>query len=122
MVPTDSRAVVKALAALDPDQLVGRCRADGLARLAAAVGVAETGSIEEVAARIVARAQLLDRLLYLGDDPARIARTFKAVSLRLLTAELGGFLSVPKYGLAAKLIGRRDALLRSMQHDLTNGT
>lgn len=71
---------------------------------------------------IVARAHLLDRLLYLGDDPARIARTFKAESLRLLTVELGGFLGVPKYGLAAQLIGRRDTLLRSMQHDLTNGT
>ncbi len=122
MVPTDSRAVVKALAALDPDQLVGRCRADGLARLAAAVGVAKTGPKAAVAERIVARAQLLDRLLYLGDDPARIARTFKAESLRLLTVELGGFLGVPKYGLAAQLIGRRDTLLRSMQHDLTNGT
>lgn len=122
MVPTDSRAVVKALAALDPAQLVERCRADGLARLAAAVGVAKSGPKAAVAARIVARAQLLDRLLYLGDDPARIARTFKAESLRLLTAELGGFLGVPKYGLAAQLIGRRDTLLRSMQHDLTNGT
>ena len=122
MVPTDSRAVVKALAALDPDQLVGRCRADGLARLAAAVGVAKTGPKAAVGARIVTRAQLLDRLLYLGDDPTRIVRTFKAESLRLLTAELGGFLGVPKYGLAAQLIGRRDTLLRSMQHDLTNGT
>jgi hypothetical protein len=64
LVPTDSRAVVKALAALDPDQLVGRCRADGLA-----VGVAKTGPKAAVTERIVARAQLLDRLLYLGDDP-----------------------------------------------------
>ena len=77
MVPTDSRAVVKALAALDPDQLVGRWRADGLARLAAAMCVAKTGPKAAVAARIVARAQLLDRLLYRGDDPTRIARTFR---------------------------------------------
>jgi hypothetical protein len=39
-----------------------------------------------------------------------------------MTAELDGFLGVPKYGLAAQLVGRRDTLLRSMQHDLTNGT
>ena len=69
----------------------------------------------------MARAQLLDRLLYLGDDPA-VARTFRAESLRLLVAELGGFLGVRKYGLAAQVIGRRDTLLRSIQHDLANGT
>jgi hypothetical protein len=84
--------------------------------------VGTTGPKAAVAERIVARAQLLDRLLYLGDDPARIARTFKAESLRLLTGELRGFLGVPRSGLAAQLIGRRDTLLRSMQHDLKNGT
>ncbi len=121
-VPTESREVVKALAALEPSQLVARCRADGLARLASALGVAKTGPKPAVASRIVARAQLLDRLLYLGDEPAAIARTFRTESLRLLVAGLGGFLGVPKYGLAAQVIGRRDTLLRSIQHDLTNGT
>ncbi len=90
--------------------------------MASALGVAKTGPKPAVAARIVARAQLLDRLMYLGDDPAAVARTFRAESLRLLVAELGGFLGVPKYGLAAQVIGRRDTLLRSIQHDLTNGT
>jgi len=121
-VPTESRDVVKALATLEPSQLVARCRADGLARLASALSVARTGPKSTVAARIVARAQLLDRLSYLGDEPAAIARTFRAESLRLLVAELGGFLGVQKYGLAAQVIGRRDTLLRSIQHDLTDGT
>jgi hypothetical protein len=49
-----------------------------------------------VAARIVARGRLLDRPLYLGDDPAAVARTFRAESLRLLVAELGGFVGVRK--------------------------
>jgi hypothetical protein len=121
-VPTESRHVIKALAALDPGTLSTRCRADGLARLAQAVGVAKSGPKAAVAARIVARAQLLDRLLYVGDDPVAVARTFRSESLRLLASELGLFLGVPKYGLAAQLIGRRDVLLRSIQHDLTNGT
>ena len=45
-----------------------------------------------MATRIVERAHLLDRLLYLGNDPAAVARTFRAESLRLLVAEPGGFL------------------------------
>ncbi len=81
----------QALTALEPSQLVARSRADGLARLASALGVAKTGLKRAVAARIAARTQVLDRLLYLGNDPAAIARTFRAASLRLLVAELGGF-------------------------------
>ena len=84
--------------------------------------MATTGPKTAVIARIVARAQLLNRLVYLGDDPAAIDRTFRAESLRLLVAELGGFLGVRKYGLPAQVIGRRDTLLRSIRHDLTNGT
>jgi hypothetical protein len=121
-VRTDSRQVIKALAAVDPSALVTRCRADALARLAGALGVAKSGPKAAVASRIVARAQLLDRLLYVGDDPAAMARTFRAESLRQLASQLGLFLGVPKYGLAAQVIDRRDALLRSIQHDLTNGT
>ena len=70
----------------------------------------------------MARGRLLDRPLYLGDDPAAVARTFRAESLRLLVAELGGFVGVRKYGLAAQVLGRRNTLLRSIQHDLANGT
>ena len=49
-----------------------------------------------MAARIAVPAKLLDRLLYLGDEPGAVARTFRAESLRLLVAELGGFLGVRK--------------------------
>ena len=69
----------------------------------------------------MARGRLLDRPMYLGDDPA-VSRTFRAESLRLLVAELGGFVGVRKYGLAAQVLGRRNTLLRSIQHDLANGT
>ncbi len=44
----------------------------------------------------MARGRLLDRSLNLGDDPAAVARTFRAESLRLLVAELGGFVGVRK--------------------------
>ena len=57
---------------------------------------ARTGPKPAVAARIVERSRLLDRPLYLGDDPAAVARTFRAESLRLLVAELGGFVGVRK--------------------------
>ncbi len=43
----------------------------------------------------MARGRLLDRPLYLGDDPA-VSRTFRAESLRLLVAELGGLVGVRK--------------------------
>jgi hypothetical protein len=82
-VPTDSHEVVKALAVVDPCALVMRCRGDGLARLPGALGVANSGPNAAVALRILARAQLLDRLLYVGDDPGAMARTFRAQSLRL---------------------------------------
>ena len=92
-----------ALAAVDPDQLLACCRADGLGRLASVLGVAKTGSKPAVAARIVARGRLLDRPLYLGgDEPAAVARTFRTESLRLLVAELGGFVGVRKYGPTSK--------------------
>lgn len=121
-VPATSQGVIVSLAKIEPDRLVRRCRADGLARLAQAVGVARTGAKPVVAARIVARAQLLERALTLGDDPARLARVFKAESLRLLVEGLGGFTGVPKYGLAAQVIGRRDAILRSIGADLADGS
>ena len=75
----ESRDVIKALAAVEPDQLVARCWSDGLARLAAALRVAKTGPKPAVGARIVARAQRPDRL----PPRRRPARTFRAESMRL---------------------------------------
>ncbi|MDQ1536826.1 MAG: hypothetical protein QOE58_1219 [Actinomycetota bacterium] len=60
MVPTESREVIRSLAALEPECLARRCRADGLGRLASALSVAKTGPKAVVAARVVTRAQLLE--------------------------------------------------------------
>lgn len=104
-IPTESRQVVRAPPPLEPSGLARRCRADALRRLAVALGVPKAGPKAALAARIVARAQLLERLLFLGDDPVALARTFRAESLRRLGSDLGVFLGVPKYGLAVQLLG-----------------
>lgn len=109
---TDSpEAAVAALARLHPQVLARRLTADKLAVLARALRVRSTGTKARVAAGVVARADLLERMLRLGDDPVILARTFKKASLVLYVKALGGFTGLNKYGLAATLIGRRDATI-----------
>ena len=79
----DSAAdAVAAVAALHPVALARRLTVDRLAGLARALRVRSTGRKAIVAAGIVARADLLDRMSTLGIDPHKVARTFKRESLR----------------------------------------
>lgn len=110
--------LVATVAATSPEHYCERLTAEKLAVLARAFKVRSTGRKADVAALVVARAELLDRLRIIGDDPAQVARTFKAESLKTYARELGCFTGLNKYGLAATVIGRRTQIYRALAADL----
>jgi hypothetical protein len=118
---TSPEAAVASLVVLGADTLTSRLSGEALASLAGHLGVPRSGRKADVAARIVERAALLDRMRRIGTDPREVARVYKRASLVPWAKSLGVWPGGTKYALAAQIITRTAYLYQAFGTAMAEG-